>query len=237
VQAAQLLQLHGAQVAVMEDVRFSGGEAFSSENPEIRIGFSELIRAAHASRVDLMAAGFARSHSVKYDQASGQGEPFREFTFGAAVSEVQVDCLTGETKILRSDLLVDTGPVGETAETSSAIRGAFVQGVGWLTSEELLWGGDGALLTVSPDTYKIPTIGDTPLDFRVTIVREKDSPSGNQSRSKDPTPCAFMLALSVRGAIKDAVLANRGAGTQPIHLPVPATPEAVYQLIERLNQA
>ena len=238
VQAAQLLQLRGAQVSVMEDVRFANGEAFSSENPEIRVSFAELVYAAHASRVDLLATGFARSHSVKYDYASGKGEPFREFTFGAAVSEVQVDCLTGEARILRSDLLVDTGPVRDTVETTSAIRGAFVQGVGWLTSEELLWGGDGELLTVTPDTYKVPTIGDTPLDFRVTVIREKEGtvPSGSATRSKDPTACSFMLALSVRGAIKDAVLAGRETGVLAMHLPIPATPESIYHLIEQVEQ-
>ncbi len=170
VLAAQILQVRGAQVTVMDDVSFSDGGAFSTESPEIRVKFAELITAAYASRVSLMATGFARSQSVKYDASTGKGAPFREFTFGAAVSEVQVDRLTGETRILRSDLVVDAGAVADAQGTASAIRGAFLQGTGWLTSEELLWGADGELLTVSPDTYKIPTIGEMPLDFRVSLV-------------------------------------------------------------------
>ena len=232
VLAAQMLQARGAQVTVMEDVSFSGGEAFSMESPEIRLGFEELVSAAYTSRVSLMGTGFARSQSVRYDREQGKGTPFREFTFGAAVSEVQVDSLTGETKILRSDLLVDAGPVIDARWTASAIRGAFVQGVGWLTSEELLWGGDGELLTRSPDTYKLPTIGDAPLDFRVTVVREEDA----GGRPKDPTACSFMLALSVREAIKDAVLTFGGQEQAfAIQMPSPSTPEAICLLIERLR--
>ena len=235
VLAAQVLQVRGAQVTVMDDVSFSGGEAFSAENPEIRIGFGELVAAAYSSRVSLVASGFARSQSVKYDVAKGKGSPFREFTFGAAVAEVQVDSLTGETKILRADLLVDAGEVADAAGTSSAIRGAFVQGTGWLTCEELLWGGDGELLTRSPDTYKVPTIGETPLDFRVTAIRTEGG-EHQSSRPKDPTACSFMLAVSVREAIKDAVLSYADPAKAPaFHLPSPATPEAVCLLIERLK--
>ena len=239
VLAAQMLQARGALVTVMDDVSFSDGEAFSMENPEIRVAFAELVAAAYSSRVSLMASGFARSQSVKYDAVQGKGTPFREFTFGAAVSEVQEDSLTGETKILRSDLLVDAGPVVDTQSTGSAIRGAFVQGAGWLTSEELLWGGDGELLTRSPDTYKVPTIADAPLDFRVTVVQEKDGDrAGAGVRPKDPTACSFMLALSVREAIKDAVLTfGESEKAFALHMPSPSTPEAVCLLIERLRGA
>lgn len=235
VLAAQLLQVRGAQVTVIDDVSFSGGEAFSTENPEIRIGFAELLTAAYANRVSLTATGFARAQSVKYDPIKGRGTPFREFTFGAAVSEVQVDRLTGAVKILRSDLLVDAGPVGDAQGTASAIRGAFMQGAGWLTSEELLWGSDGELLTVSPDTYKVPSISDAPLDFRVTVVREEAGGSGD-ARPKDPTACSFMLAMSVREAIKDAVLTfGDPKKAFSVHLPSPSTPEAVCLLIEQLR--
>ena len=235
VLAAQMLQVRGAQVSVMEDVKFSGGEAFSTENPEIRVTFAELVKAAYAKRVSLMATGFAKAPSVKYDSDKGRGTPFREFTLGAAVSEVQVDRLTGETKILRSDIFVDTGPVGDTQGTESAIRGAFLQGAGWLTSEELLWGDDGELLTVSPDTYKVPTISDAPLDFRVTVMRDEEG-AKEKARPKDPTACSFMLAMSVREAIKDAVL-SFGDKEQAfaIQLPSPSTPEAICLLIEQLK--
>ncbi|MFT5108676.1 MAG: xanthine dehydrogenase molybdopterin-binding subunit B, partial [Pseudoalteromonas tetraodonis] len=235
VLAAQMLQVRGAQVSVMDDVSFSAGEAFSMESPEIRVSFAELVLAAYESRVSLMATGFARSQSVKYDTARGKGTPFREFTFGAAVSEVQVDRFTGEVKILRADLLVDAGPVADAQGTASAIRGAFVQGTGWLTSEELLWGGDGELLTVAPDTYKVPTIAEAPLDFRVTVVREEGM-AGSGARPKDPTACSFMLAISVREAIKDAVL-SFGAPEKvlAVHLPSPSTPEAICLLIEQLQ--
>lgn len=235
VLAAQMLQARGAQVTVMDDVNFSAGEAFSMESPDIRVQFADLITAAYASRVSLMATGFARSRSVKYNTATGKGTPFREFTFGAAVSEVQVDCLTGETRVLRSDLVVDAGAVADAQGTASAIRGAFLQGVGWLTSEELLWGADGELLTVSPDTYKIPCISDMPLDFRVSVVREEDRSSA-ETRPTDLTACSFMLALSVREAIRDAVL-SFGAPDEAfsVQLPSPSTPEAVCLLIERLR--
>ena len=233
--AAQLLQLRGVQVMVVDDVRYSGGEAFSTEHPEVRVSFADLVSAAYANRVSLMATGFARAPSVKYDSASGRGTPFREFTFGAAVSEVQVDRLTGETKLLRSDLFVDAGPVADAQGTASAIRGAFVQGVGWLTSEELLWGSDGELLTVSPDTYKIPTIGNIPLDFRVTVVRDDGAGDGD-ARPMDPTACSFMLAMSVREAIKDAVLSFGNPEHAFAHqLPSPSTPEAVCLLIDHLQ--
>jgi len=236
VLAAQILQVRGAQVTVMDDVSFSDGGAFSTESPEIRVKFTDLITAAYASRVSLMATGFARSQSVKYDASTGKGAPFREFTFGAAVSEVQVDRLTGETRILRSDLVVDAGAVADAQGTASAIRGAFLQGTGWLTSEELLWGADGELLTVSPDTYKIPTIGEMPLDFRVSLVGDDGGGPSGQTRPTDLTACSFMLALSVREAIKDAVL-SFGPPEQAFAaiLPSPSTPEAICLLIERLR--
>ena len=235
VLAAQLLQARGAQVTVIDDVGFSQGEAFSAEAPEIRIGFAELLTAAYANRVSLVATGFARAQSVKYDPQSGRGTPFREFTLGAAVSEVQLDRLSGEVKLLRSDLLVDAGPVGDADGTATAIRGAYVQGAGWLTCEELLWGSDGELLTVSPDTYKVPAISNVPLDFRVTVVRDEDE-AGGDARPKDPTACSFMLAVSVREAIKDAVL-TFGDPLQAftVNLPSPSTPEAICLLIDELE--
>ncbi|MGI9240996.1 MAG: molybdopterin cofactor-binding domain-containing protein, partial [Verrucomicrobiales bacterium] len=159
-----------------------------------------------------------------------------EFTFGAAVSEVQVDRLTGESRILRSDLVVDAGAVADAQGTASAIRGAFLQGAGWLTTEELLWGADGELLTVSPDTYKIPTICEMPLDFRVNVVRD-DGGAAGQTRPTDLTACSFMLALSVREAIKDAVLSFGSADeAHSIVLPSPSTPEAICLLINSLSK-
>jgi xanthine dehydrogenase large subunit len=161
------------------------------------------------------------------------GRPFYYFAYGAAVSEVVVDTLTGEWRLLRADLLHDVGRSLNTAIDIGQIEGGFVQGMGWLTTEELAWHpSTGALMTHAPSTYKIPTANDVPSDFRVTLF---DNANVHESihRSKAVGEPPLLLAFSVWLAIRDAVAAVTGGAPR---LDAPATPEAILRALGRLGE-
>jgi xanthine dehydrogenase large subunit len=213
-----------------QDVVFSGGE--------VRVGkralpLAELARLAHASRVSLSATGYYRTPKLQYDRARHRGRPFLYFACGAAVSEVEIDALTGEYRVRRVDILHDTGDSLNPAIDLGQIEGGFVQGMGWLTTEELSWDGAGRLRTHAPSTYKIPTCGDVPEDFRVALrqVRNRE-PTVHRSKAVGEPP--LMLAISVFHALKDAVAAVGGHRLSP-RLDAPATPERVLLAVEDLR--
>ncbi len=192
-------------------------------------GFTELVQMAWMERISLSATGFYRTPKIHFDFESFSGRPFFYFAYGAAVSEVIVDTLTGEYRVLRVDILHDCGDSLNPAIDRGQVEGAFVQGVGWLTSEELWWNTDGQLQTHAPSTYKIPACSDIAPDFRVELVHNNSNREATIYRSKAVGEPPFMLALSVFFAIRDAI----ASPDNPLpDLKAPATPEAVLRAIE-----
>ncbi len=208
-------------------VSFRAGQVISPR--QVR-GFDEVVKAAYANRIQLWSDGFYRTPKIHYDKVTLTGRPFFYFAYGAACSEVAIDTLTGETRLLAVDILHDVGTSLNPAIDIGQIEGGFIQGVGWLTSEQLVWNADGKLATHAPSTYKIPATGDVPGHFRVQLWHEgnrEDNVGGSKAVGEPP----FMLAISAWDAIKDAVAAARGDGRAP--LVAPATPENVLRALQR----
>ena len=191
--------------------------------------FAQVAQEAWMARVQLWDAGFYATPKLDYDASAMRGRPFYYFAYGAALSEVAIDTLTGEHRLLRVDILHDAGHSINPAIDIGQIEGGFIQGLGWLTSEELVFGPDGALLTHSPSTYKIPTAADLPPVFNLRLW---DQPNREDAihRSKAVGEPPLMLALSAFFALRDAVAAALGPGAQP-PLDAPATPEAILRAL------
>jgi xanthine dehydrogenase large subunit len=197
----------------------------------VRVGdeamsFEAAVRLAWAERVSLSATGFYRTPKIHYDRATFSGRPFYYYAYGAAVSEVAVDTLTGEYRLARVDILHDCGDSLNPAIDLGQVEGGFVQGVGWLTSEELCWDDHGRLTTHAPSTYKIPTCSDLAPDFRVTLLPNAANAEETIYRSKAVGEPPLMLGLSAFHAIRDAI-ATPARPAPP--LDAPATPEAVLR--------
>lgn len=209
----------------------------SFENNLVKVGqasvtFSELAQLAWSERISLSATGFYRTPKIHYDRETLKGRPFFYFAYGAAVSEVIVDTLTGEHRILRVDILHDCGNSLNPALDRGQIEGAFVQGAGWLTTEELWWDSHGRLESHAPSTYKIPACSDIPTDFRIDIMQNGANAEDTIYHSKAVGEPPLMLALSVFHAIRDAIAT--GLNPMPM-LTAPATPEAVLRAFEGLS--
>lgn len=200
------------------------------------ICFAELARHAYMARVQLSAAGFYKTPKIHWDRAKGQGHPFYYFAYGAAASEVSVDTLTGEYQVERTDILHETGRSLNPALDIGQIEGAFIQGMGWLTTEELVWDAKGELKTHAPSTYKIPLASDRPKIFNVTLADWNAANEPTVHRSKAVGEPPFMLGMSVYHALADAV-ASVADHRLPPKLDAPATPERVLMAVERLKQA
>jgi xanthine dehydrogenase large subunit len=188
-----------------------------------------LAKKAFLARVSLSAAGYYRTPKIHFDRAKWRGRPFYYFAYGAAASEVVLDTLTGEYRLLRVDILHDVGKSLNPAIDMGQIEGGFIQGAGWLTSEELVWDAKGRLATHAPSTYKIPAASDCPADFRVSIWKQGRNREASIHRSKAVGEPPLMLAISVFHAIKDAMA---GAAGRAVHLDAPATPERVLLALE-----
>ncbi|HET7844461.1 MAG TPA: xanthine dehydrogenase molybdopterin binding subunit [Xanthomonadales bacterium] len=218
------------------DVVFADDEVFLRAKPESRMSFAELACAAHSARISLSATGYYRTPGLSWSPKTGKGHPFYYYAFGAAVSEVEVCGFTGVHRLLRTDILHDVGEsLNETIDRGQ-IEGGFVQGLGWLTCEELRWSDEGRLLTDAPSTYKIPTLGEVPVRFHVDLFQRTEPPSTHVIfHSKGVGEPPLMLALSVREAIRDAVAAF---GDAPAYVPLaaPSTPEAVHAAIEHVRR-
>ncbi len=202
--------------------------------PEVTVNFEDVVRKAHQERISLSATGYYATPGIHWDRAAGRGKPFHYFTCGAAVSEVEVDGFTGMMRVLRADILQDAGESVNEGINSGQVEGGFVQGMGWLTTEELRWDDEGRLLTHSPDTYKVPSVGDTPEVFNVRLLKnaaQKGVVYGSKAVGEPP----FMLAISVREAIRDAIAAFGLPGSE-VPLPVPATCEAIFMAIQERRQ-
>ncbi len=196
--------------------------------------FAEVARRAWMARISLSATGFYRTPEIHWDRIAGRGRPFFYFAYGAAAAEVAIDTLTGEHRILRADILHDCGRSLNPALDIGQIEGGFVQGAGWLTSEELVWDGAGRLRTHAPSTYKIPACSDRPRIFNVGLWSDRN-PAATIHRSKAVGEPPLMLANAVLLALSDAVAACGDGSVYPA-LDTPATPERVLAAVERVRQ-
>lgn len=225
---AHACELHGVAA---EAVRFVDGVVHIGTQ---QMTFEALVRSAYVARISLSATGFYKTPKIHWDKASLSGRPFFYFAWGAAVSEVAVDTLTGETELLRVDILHDVGTSLNPAIDIGQIEGGFLQGMGWLTSEELWWNARGELKTHAPATYKIPSVRDWPAAFDVRLLQQRPNPEDTIHRSKAVGEPPLMLAFSVFHAIRDAVMSCGPAGACST-LVAPATPEAVLNAIAEMR--
>jgi len=210
---------------VFRDGRVHGGTA--------SLSFGELARAAHLARISLSSTGFYKTPKIHYSRAEHRGRPFYYYAYGAAVSEVAIDTLTGENRVLRVDLIHDVGRSINPALDLGQIEGGFVQGMGWLTSEELWFDASGKLRTHAPSTYKIPAASDRPPVFNMELWKgENREETVHRSKAVGEPP--LMLAISVFSALTDAVASVADHKIMP-HLDAPATPERILLAVEKLR--
>ena len=216
-----------------EAVRFVGDQVQVNGRA---VGWCALVGQAYLHRVQLWSDGFYATPGLHWDRETLTGRPFYYYAYGAAVSEVLVDTLTGEWKLLRADLLHDVGRSLNPALDLGQVEGGFVQGMGWLTMEELVWHPQtGALLTHAPSTYKIPTANDLPAEFHVALYENRNAEDAIH-RSKAVGEPPLLLAFSVWLALRDAVASALGPRSDP-RLDAPATPEAILRALGALGDA
>jgi xanthine dehydrogenase large subunit len=198
------------------------------------MAFGELAKLCHRARVSLSSTGYYGTPKIHYDAETKQGRPFYYFAYGAALAEVEVDTLTGEYRLRQVDILHDAGQSLNPAIDLGQVEGGFVQGMGWLTTEELWWDDKGRLRTHAPSTYKIPACGDVPAAFNVSLFSGGKNREDVIYRSKAVGEPPLMLGIAVFQALRDAVAAC-GNGWDAGRLDAPATPERVLMAIERLR--
>ncbi|NOD32653.1 xanthine dehydrogenase molybdopterin binding subunit [Ruegeria atlantica] len=223
--AAYLAERHQADPST---VTFSDGQVSVSEE---RYTFAEAAALAYQGRVSLSATGFYKTPKIEWDRIAGRGRPFFYFAYGASVTEVAVDTLTGENRILRTDILHDAGASLNPALDIGQVEGGYVQGAGWLTTEELVWDGTGNLRTHAPSTYKIPACSDRPDIFNVTLW-DGENREDTIYRSKAVGEPPFMLGISAWLALSNAVAA---CGDRYPALNAPATAEEVWRGVQRMK--
>ncbi len=204
---------------------------------EQTISFVELVQKAYFARISLSSTGFYRTPKIYYDRENAKGRPFFYYAMGASISEVLIDTLTGEYKLLQADILHDVGDSINPAIDIGQIEGGFIQGMGWLTTEELHWNTKGRLLTTGPATYKIPAISDAPKVFNVELLQDSANRESTIYHSKAVGEPPFMLAISVWSALREAI-ANSLEGERKqgltVELDTPATPERVLKAIQSI---
>jgi xanthine dehydrogenase large subunit len=237
---------NAAQIIKQRLIRFAA-EHFGCQEQEVYfhnnvikagdalISFNELIALAYMGQVSLSSTGFYKTPKIHYNRETARGRPFYYYALGAACSEVIIDTLTGEYKVLRTDILHDVGASLNPAIDIGQIEGGFIQGMGWLTTEELVWSDKGRLMTDGPATYKIPAIADTPLTFNVRLVENRKNPEDTVYHSKAVGEPPFMLGISVWCALKDAVASLSNYTHQP-KIDAPATPERVLHGVMQMKR-
>jgi xanthine dehydrogenase large subunit len=225
--AAQLLECDDTAV------RFESGEVFEAGSKREPLSFAAVVEAAYRHRVALFAQGYYRTPEIYFDPKTATGRPFHYYAFGAAAAEVEIDGFTGEYRILRVDLIEDVGDSVSPLIDRGQIEGGFVQGVGWLTLEELLWDAQGRLATAGASTYKLPSWPELPEIFNVTMLERATEPGvifGSKAVGEPP----LMLAFSVREALREAIAAFGDGGV--VTLDSPATPERVFWAVDRARK-
>ncbi len=220
--AAQTFRVHA------DDIVFADSRVFVIGAPEKDMAFKDVVQSAYMQRVQLFSDGFYRTPEIHWDKQNWRGIPFYYFAYGACVAEMEINRFTGEYTLRRVDILHDVGDSLSPLIDQGQIEGGFVQGMGWLTLEELLWNPDGRLATGGASTYKLPSLHELPETFNVSLLTRASQPGvvyGSKAVGEPP----FMLAFAVREALKDAIHAfNPGV----VELKSPATPEAVYWALE-----
>lgn len=230
---ARLAELVADQHAVSAgDVSFEEGSIVAGTH---KLAWEDVIADAYMARVHLSAAGFYKTPDIHWDREAGKGKPFFYFSYGVAVSEVSIDVLTGENQAERVDILHDVGKSLNPAIDLGQIEGGFVQGMGWLTTEELWWDDKGQLRTHAPSTYKIPLASDVPRQFNVALAEWSENPARTIKRSKAVGEPPFMLAISVLEALSMAVASVADYKICP-RLDTPATPECILMAVERMKR-
>jgi xanthine dehydrogenase large subunit len=214
-----------------EAVEFHDAHAFAGNHS---MSFEALAKACRHARVQLSDAGYFKTPEIHWDRAKAKGRPFYYFAYGSACSEVAIDILTGEMRVLRVDMLHDVGQSINPAVDMGQVEGAFIQGMGWLTTEELVYDEKGRLTTHAPATYKIPVASDTPAVFN-THLYTRPNPTPSIYRSKAVGEPPLMHGISVYSAILDAVHAMSAKGHP--RLEAPCTPESILNAIRSLNGA
>jgi len=243
---ARLAPVAGAMLGCPpEAVRYGGG--VFAEGGTARLPFAQVVEAAYRQRLPLFAQGYYRTPGIHFDPKTGQGEPFHYYAYGAAVTEVEVDGFTGEHRILRVDILHDVGDSISPVIDRGQVEGGFMQGLGWLTLEELLWDQQGRVATAGASTYKLPSLAELPEVFEVAFLEratglergglERATEAGAILGSKAVGEPPLMLAISVREAIRDAIAAFGSVGVQvggvQVELDSPLTPERIFWAVER----
>jgi xanthine dehydrogenase large subunit len=213
----------------LNSVYFQGGQVVVGSSEVFSIGFADLVEKAYLFRISLGQYGYYKTPSLFFDREKGSGHPFLYFTNGVAASEVQIDRLTGEVKVLRTDILMDLGRPLNPAIDRGQVVGAFVQGLGWVCLEDLRISPEGSVLTHSPTTYKIPNIHDIPREFNISFL-ENSVADNNIRGSKAVGEPPLLLAISVWTAIKQGLQEHLG---QPLTLPLPATQEIILPILLR----
>ncbi len=215
----------------LSDIQFRDGRVIAGNQS---ISFGELAEECWQQRISLSSTGYYSTPGLKWDRKRMRGNPAHYHTWGACVAEVAVDILTGESRVLRADLVQDCGESLNPAIDLGQIEGAFVQGMGWLTSEELFWNSDGKLMTTGPSTYKIPGSRDTPPEFNVFFLDNAANEAETPFRSKATGEPPLLLAISVWLAIRDAIASTTESGNT-VPLDAPATPEQICLAADALQ--
>jgi xanthine dehydrogenase large subunit len=223
--AAKECGVTAAEIVFAEGMVSGGGRSLS---------FADVAKLTHRAQVQLSAAGYYATPKLHYDTVTHRGRPFFYFAYGAAVAEVEIDTLTGEYRLRRADILHDCGQSLNPALDIGQIEGGFVQGMGWLTTEELWWDKAGHLRTHAPSTYTIPACGDIPAEFNVSIYSAGRNAEDVIYRSKAVGEPPLMLGIAVFHALKDAVASVSADGTVP-RFDAPATPERILMTIAELR--
>ena len=224
--AEHLVNSHDAKP---DEVRFEQGQVIIGKT---RLSFAQAANACWQGRISLSATGFYATPDIHWNEEAGKGSPFYYFAYGAAVSEVIIDCLTGEHRVRRVDILHDVGHSINPAIDLGQIEGGFVQGMGWLTTEEVVYGSDGKLLTHAPSTYKIPACSDRPQELHIHLYESGGNPAATIHRSKAVGEPPFMLAMSVHGAISHAL---QSLGDSYPCLQAPATAEEILRCVTKVS--
>lgn len=224
----------GSKNIIADDIVFNEDQIYSLKHPNDKISFIDLIKNAYLSQISLSETGFYKTPDIYFDRANGKGHPFHYFSYGMAVSEVLIDVLTGNMTLIRVDILQDVGNTINREIDLGQISGAFIQGLGWIATEELKYDRSGNLLTYSPDTYKIPTASDIPEIINIELL--DNTPNyGTIHLSKAIGEPPFMLSFSVWMAIKYAVSSIGDHNFDP-DIGIPATYEKTLLTIEKIKK-
>ena len=230
----RLTEFAQQQLGWQGELSFSDGMVRSAQEGAQALAFADFVHQAYLARVSLSEKGFYRTPNLQMDKDTGVGTPFYYFANGAAVSEVRVDTLTGNYHVTRIDILHDVGNSLNPAIDKGQIEGGFVQGMGWLTSEELLWDDGGRVIATGPANYKIPTAHDVPEAINIAFYEQANAqPTVHQSKAVGEPP--LMLAISVWCALRDACASLTDYRAIP-ELAVPATPEQVYYCLQKAKE-